>query len=185
MNKFEKEKRVIELHIQGKTIRQIAPEVHKNFSDISKIIKAYERKKELQAKREENNQNGQIKKPSLSSLAFKLFSEGKKPTNVKIELDITPEKVEKLWSQFLKSERMEECYEFFQMCQYNIPTFLTIDLFMKHNNISSGPDIVNVLRKFELIIGNFNIIRLKYNIFIVFLLTFRIKSYFIYITTEV
>jgi len=63
LNKFEKEKRVFELHIQGKTIRQIAPEVHKNFSDISKIIKAYERKKRLETKRKENNQNGQIKKP--------------------------------------------------------------------------------------------------------------------------
>jgi hypothetical protein len=35
---------------------------------------------------------------------------------------------------------MEECYDFFQMCQYNIPTFLTIDNFMKRNNIF-GPDI--------------------------------------------
>ncbi|MGZ5500648.1 MAG: hypothetical protein ACXWEW_05825, partial [Nitrososphaeraceae archaeon] len=112
----------------------------------SKIIKAYERKKELQAKREESNQSSQIKKPSLSSRAFKLFSDGKKPTEVVIELDIPPEKVEKLWSQFLKSERMEECYDFFQMCQYNIPILLSINNFMKRNNIS-GPDIVNVLRK--------------------------------------
>jgi hypothetical protein len=108
--------------------------------------KEYERKKRLEHnKGKENNPSSQIKKPSLSSRAFKLFSDGKKPTEVVIELDIPPEKVEKLWSQFLKSERMEECYDFFQMCQYNIPTFLTIDNFMKRNNIS-GPDIVNVLR---------------------------------------
>ena len=36
LNKFEKEKKVIELHKQGKTIKQIAPEVHKIFRDISK-----------------------------------------------------------------------------------------------------------------------------------------------------
>jgi Mor family transcriptional regulator len=105
LNKFEKEKRVIEMHLAGKTIREIAKELHMSFTPISKIIKAYERKKELQAKREENNQNGQIKKPSISSRAFKLFSDGKKPTEVVIELDIPPEKVEKLWSQFLKSEK--------------------------------------------------------------------------------
>ena len=40
LNKFEKEERVIELHKQGKTIRQIAPIVHMSFRDISKIIKA-------------------------------------------------------------------------------------------------------------------------------------------------
>ena len=97
----------------------------------------------------------------MSSRAFKLFIDGKKPTEVVIELDIPPEKVEKLWSQFLKSERMEECYDFFQMCQYNIPTFLTIDNFMKRNDIS-GPDIANVLRKANSVINlNQTILNLK------------------------
>ena len=161
LNKYEKEKRVIELHLAGKTIREIAKELRMSFTSISRIIKTYERKKELQAKREESNQSSQIKKPFLSSRAFKLFSDGKKPTEVVIELDIPPEKVEKLWSQFLKSERMEECYEFFQMCQYNIPTFLTIDNFMKRNNIS-GPDIANVLRKANSVINlNQTILNLK------------------------
>ncbi len=161
LNKYEKEKRVIELHLAGNTIREIAKELHMSFTSISTIIKTYERKKELQAKREVSNQSSKIKKPFLSSRAFKLFSDGKKPTEVVIELDIPPEKVEKLWSQFLKSERMEECYEFFQMCQYNIPTFLTIDNFMKRNNIS-GPDIANVLRKANSVINlNQTIFNLK------------------------
>ena len=34
---------------------------------------------------------------------------------------------------------------FFQMCQYNIPTLLSINNFIKKNNIQ-GKDIVNVLR---------------------------------------
>ena len=42
LNKFEKEKRVIELHKQGKTIKEIAKEVHMAFRDISKIIKKQE-----------------------------------------------------------------------------------------------------------------------------------------------
>ncbi len=146
LNKFEKEQKVIEVHKQGKTLKEISKIVHMSFRDISKIIKAYERKKELQAKREENNQSSQIKKPSISSLAFKLFSEGKKPTNVKIELGIPPKKVEKLWSQFLKSERMEKCYDFFQECEYDLPSLLFINNFNKRNDIY-GKDIANVLRK--------------------------------------
>jgi DNA-binding Lrp family transcriptional regulator len=145
LNKDEKEKRVIELHLVGKTIREIAKELHMSFTPISKIIKAYERKKELQAKREENNQNVQIKKLSQSSRAFILFRKGKKPSEVKIELDIPPEKVEKLWSQFLKSERMEECYDFFQECRYDIPALLSINNFMKKNNVY-GNNIANILR---------------------------------------
>jgi hypothetical protein len=31
LNKFEKERRVIELHLAGKTIRDIAKEVHMSF----------------------------------------------------------------------------------------------------------------------------------------------------------
>jgi hypothetical protein len=52
LNKYEKEKRVIELHLQGKTIREISKEVHMSFTPISNIIKTCERKVRLQAERE-------------------------------------------------------------------------------------------------------------------------------------
>jgi hypothetical protein len=42
--KFEKEQRVINLHLQGKTISVIAPLVHMSFRDISQIIKSYDKK---------------------------------------------------------------------------------------------------------------------------------------------
>ena len=147
LNKFEKEQRVIELHKEGKTLKEIAKEVHMSFRDISKITKEYDKKTRLQTKKEgqENNQP-KTKKISLSSRVFKLFSDGKSSTEVVIELDIPPEKVEKLWSQFLRLGRMGECYEFYQECQYDIPTFLSINNFIKRNNIS-GNNIANVLRQ--------------------------------------
>ena len=69
LNKYEKEKRVIELHLAGKTIREITKELRMSFRDISKIIKTYERKKELQTKREESNQSTRTKKPFKSTQA--------------------------------------------------------------------------------------------------------------------
>ena len=39
LTRTEKEQRVIELHGQGKTIREIAQEVHMSFGDIGSIIK--------------------------------------------------------------------------------------------------------------------------------------------------
>ena len=145
LNKYEKEKRVIELHLAGKTIREIAKELRMSFTSISQIIKAYERKKELQAKREESNQSSQPKKSPISTQAFKLFRDGKKLTDVAIDLEIPARKVVKLWFQFLKLERMEECYDFYQDYQYDIPTLLSIANFIKRNNLD-GKDIVNVLR---------------------------------------
>ena len=115
LNKFEKEKRVIQLYLQDKTIRDIAKEVHMSFRDISKIIKEYERKIKIQTNRQNNNNNNSSTKTrnlSTSSQAFKLFIDNKKPTFVAIELDIAPEKAEKLWYQFLKLERREQGYEF-------------------------------------------------------------------------
>jgi hypothetical protein len=89
LNKFEKEKRVIQLHLEDKTIRAIAPLVHMAFRDISKIIKTYDKKVRLQqSNKEENNSASQIKKPSISSRIFTLIREGKKLTDVVIELEI-------------------------------------------------------------------------------------------------
>jgi hypothetical protein len=133
LNKYEKENRVIELHLAGKTIRDISKIVHMSFSDITKIIKAYERKIRLQAKREESNQSTQTKKPPISTQAFKLFSHGKKLTEVALDLEIPARKALKLFSQFLKLEIMEECYEFYQEHSYDIPRFLSIYTFMKKN----------------------------------------------------
>ena len=153
LNKFEKEKRVIELHLEGKTIRDIAPVVHMSFRDISNLIKAYDKKISLQqSKKEENNQSSKIKKLSLSSQAFVLFKEGKKIDEAKVLLDIPFKLAIRYWKQYLKSIRMFESFEFYQDHSYDIPTLLSINTFMKRNNIS-GNDVVNVLRNVDNVIN--------------------------------
>ncbi|HET9773348.1 MAG TPA: hypothetical protein VFP25_00035 [Nitrososphaeraceae archaeon] len=107
LNKFEREKRVIQLHTDGKTIRQISKEVHMAFRDISKIIKAYDKKSRLENTIENNeiNKNQHIKKLSTRNRAFKLFQKNKTPIEVAIELNISYQEVDKYWSQFLKLEK--------------------------------------------------------------------------------
>ena len=146
LNKFEKEKKVIELHKQGKTLKEIATIVHMSFRDISKIIKKYERKISLQVKREESNQNGQKKKPLISTQAYKLFSDGKKLTDVAIDLEIPAKRAVRLWSQFLRLERMYECFEFYQAFQSQIPELLAIGRFIKDNKVDTRK-IVNILKE--------------------------------------
>ena len=146
LNKYEKEKRVIELHLAGKTIREIAKEVHMSFTPISKIIKAYERNKELQAKRAESNKTNQPKKPSISTQAYRLFLDGKKLTDVAIDLEIPAKRVLRLWFQFLRLERMYECYEFYQVFQSQIPELLAIGSFIKENNVDTR-NISHILKE--------------------------------------
>jgi hypothetical protein len=137
LNKFEKEKRVIELHLEGKTIRDIAKEIHMSFYDMGRRIKTYEK---------EQAGNSIKEKPSKSSQAFKLFREGKKLTDVAIDLEIPARKAVKLWSQFLKLERMYQCYEFYKDYEHDIPRLLTINNFIKNNHVSIH-NIVGILRK--------------------------------------
>jgi transposase len=147
LNKFEKEKRVIALHLEGKTIRDIAKEVKMSFRDISKIIKAYDKKVRLKSKRETQEGNTQMpKKLSLSTQAFILYQEGKKIDETKVLLDIPFKLAIRYWKQYLKSIGMFEAFEFYQDHSNDIPTLLSINTFMKRNNIS-GNDVVNVLRE--------------------------------------
>ena len=141
LNKQEKEKRIIELHLQNKTIREIAKEVHMAFSPISKIIKAFERK----AKRKVRNQSSLPKKPSLSTQSFILYKEGKQIDDVKILLDIPFNLASRYWKQYQKSIGMFESYEFYRDYQYDIPTLLSINNFMKKNNVY-GNNVLNILR---------------------------------------
>ena len=46
----------------------------------------------------------------------------------------------RLWSQFLRLERMHECYEFYQTFQYQIPELLAISSFIRKNEV----DITNI-----------------------------------------
>ena len=150
LNKFEKEKRVIELHLEGKTIRDIAKEIHMGFYDIGRRIKTYEKQQAAIALKEkpESDSSNIKKKPSKSSQAFKLFREGKKLTEVAIELEIPARKTVKLWSQFLKLERMYQCYEFYKDYEYEIPRFLTINNFIKNNHVNIH-NIVDILKKLK------------------------------------
>ena len=51
----------------------------------------------------------------------------KKLTDVAIDLEIPARKAVKLWSQFLKLERMYQCYEFYKDYEHDIPRLLTIN----------------------------------------------------------
>ena len=152
LNKFEKEKKVIRLHIQGKTIREIAPIVRMSFRDISKIRKECDKKIKLQQNKKDNTKSTPTKKPSLSTQAFVLYQQGKKIDEVKVLLDIPFKKAIQYWEQYLESIRMEDCYDFYKEHSNDILTFLSIDIFMKRNNVSAK-NIVTVLRTTKNIIN--------------------------------
>src|SRR5687768_14061208 len=113
LNKFEKRDLVIRLLNEGKTYREICHFAHVSPRDIKAIAKEYERKKRLETKKgEQKNQSNQkpAKKLSLSSRAFTLFSDGKTPVQVAVDLNIDFQRVRRYWTEFLRLQNMKDLY---------------------------------------------------------------------------
>jgi hypothetical protein len=144
LNKFEKRELVVKLHKEGKTYSEIAHIAHVSLRDIKPILKKYERK--LETKKGENNPlNHKIKKPSISSQAFKLFSDGKNPVQVAIDLNIDFEKVRRYWTEFLRLRNMKKLYNIFIENEFHLDSLFKIDYFLLRNKIPIK-DCENVLR---------------------------------------
>ena len=125
----EREKLVLDLYYnQRKNVRQIAQEARISFRDITAILK----KKEAAVnhgngngnenrimvvdnqQQQSNDSNNNNRSPNeKATQAYKLFSEGKKPFEVAIELGIREAQVNKLYREFWKLKNINELYEIY------------------------------------------------------------------------
>src|SRR5437016_2119177 len=80
LTREQRRRRVLELHNQGMGTREIAEILHMSFTDIGKFLKDADKEKEAEQQR--------TRQEYLSSRAYKLFSEGKSPVQVAIDLNI-------------------------------------------------------------------------------------------------
>jgi DNA-binding transcriptional regulator GbsR (MarR family) len=93
---------VIQLYQQGKTIREIAKEVHMSFSRISQVINRFE------------GVNSDEEVPvSKETKALKLFSEGKNPVFVAIELDMKIDEIKRLYLEYLNMNGLNDLTKFY------------------------------------------------------------------------
>ena len=116
----EKAAKVIELYLQNKTIRQIAEIVHMSFGDIGAIIKEYNDEQSHQNDLENSDVSEETK-------AMRLFFEGKAPIEVKIELNISTEKVETYYKNYWRLKRLNQlCRHYENEIKDNLPSFLEL-----------------------------------------------------------
>jgi predicted transcriptional regulator len=103
LTRQEREQAVLGLYNQGKTIREIAKEVRMSFRDIGAVLKKEEKEKERQ-----NNAtitadcDSTQPDVSLPAQAYELFSQGKTPVEVAIELDLSESRVTKYYKEYWK-----------------------------------------------------------------------------------
>jgi transposase len=100
----ERERLVIELYNQGKTFREIAKEARMSFRDIGIILnKVVEEEKTEGSKEGEQQEREHL---SLSTQAYKLFSEGKSPIEVAVALNLGEPEATKLYREYWKLKRL-------------------------------------------------------------------------------
>jgi chromosome segregation ATPase len=173
LGRKEKEQRVIELYQQSKTIREIAQEVHMSFADIGSVIRKGNRTEEDDNKPKEQQDKLPLTTLSKDSQAFKLFSEGKKPTEVAIELDLGANAVDKLYQQFWRLEGLYQLNTLYKEIRRYLPSFLTLFRIMKQQRMMTEQDVVDALKfgkqlpqlkdQFELLVEKINSFECKKN----------------------
>jgi DNA-binding CsgD family transcriptional regulator len=109
LTRQQRERLVLDLYNQGKNTREIAQEVGISFRDIGAILSRARLEKEAQ------EQQGQ--KMSLWAQAYKLFSEGKSPEQVAIELNLRQPQVTELYIEHWK---LKQLYNLNQVYEYRI-----------------------------------------------------------------
>lgn len=126
LGRKEKENRVCELIKEGKTVREIAPIVHLNFSQIKKI-----REKYFSVDDEES------RPPSKRSQALRLIREGKSDVDIAIELDLSAKETLEFRQEYLILNEDDDLLEFYRTVGTDKSSLLTLRKEMNIEGISA------------------------------------------------
>ncbi|HJT49000.1 MAG TPA: hypothetical protein VJ729_12530 [Nitrososphaeraceae archaeon] len=133
----QKEKRILDLHNDGYTIRDIAQQEHKSFRDIGAII---EREQERQEAIER-----QTHQSDIASRAYSLFLKGKLPVEVAIELKLRQPDVRMLYGEYLKLVGLEKLHKVYEEVGEEIENFINLYKMMKASGINA-PHVKRLIR---------------------------------------
>jgi hypothetical protein len=138
LNKQEKEKLVIRLHREGKTIQEIAHIGHLSFSDIGKIIR--------QINGQNNNDGIDLRDKSIETRAIYLFSIGKTPLEVAIELNLPAAEVHNLQEEFWALNQLHELAFVYGEIKNSLPSFIKLYHCLKEHKMLNEEYIFNLIK---------------------------------------
>jgi DNA repair ATPase RecN len=145
----QREKLVLYLYNEGKTIKEIAKEAKMSFRDIGVILK------------EVSKQEEQTQMQSISSQAYKLFSEGKTALQVAIALNLNDHEVTRLYREYCNLVGLDRLNEVYQELKGNIWPFVNLHKSVKAAGMSvqhvvkllsiAANDLPSVENRYELL----------------------------------
>jgi hypothetical protein len=139
MNKKEKEQLVIKLYQDGKPIREIARQAHLSFVSIGKIIRA------INSGSDDTNSDNYASS-SKSTKALWMFKNGKRPTDVAIELDMSASEVEEMIQEYWALNQLHELEFLFYEIRNYLPSFIKLFNLLKRNKMLGDGYITKFLR---------------------------------------
>jgi IS30 family transposase len=113
----ERERTVLELYKQGKSTRDIAKELRMSLRDISTILRKNQTSHGIGIMDNDinnsNSNNNNKSRNEKATQAYKLFSQGKRVSDVAIELGLREKEASRLFSEFLRLKGQQEIYEIY------------------------------------------------------------------------
>jgi len=122
----------LQLYNEGKTMREIAKEVHMSFGDIGIITKKLN--EQLEPKKKETSKESQ---------ALKLFRKQRNPVDVAISLDLSPSKAAGIYKQFWKLKGLYNLLYLYEQVKPDISLFFKIHDVVRKYNLTKK-DIINI-----------------------------------------
>jgi hypothetical protein len=148
----QKEKRIMNLHNEGYSIRDIAKQEHMSFRDIGTIVQREQQSQEATER--------QIQQAHIASQAYSLFLKGKSPIEVAIELKLRQPDVLGLYSEYLKLVQLDKLHSVYEEVKDDIEFFVKLYKMMKASGITlpgvqrlvriANDDLPSVERTFQL-----------------------------------
>jgi len=142
--------RVLEYHSQGMDTREIAKLLHMSFTDIAKILKDSDKEKESEQQR--------TRQEFLSSQAYTLFSEGKSPVQVAIELNIRASEAIIFQREYWELEGLHNLNQIYQEIKGDIWNFVNLWKSVK----AAGMGVPHVNRLLTIANNDLSSVELRY-----------------------
>ena len=139
MNREEREEYVVQLYKENNSIREIARLVHMSFRDIGVIIN----KAKLQSERERGYTTDEEPR-SPESKAFKMFSEGKSPVEVAIQLDLAADRVRAIYREYWELTGRYRLAQIYDDARYDLHGLLRLHKIVKDLGMEEN-DVIKVL----------------------------------------
>jgi hypothetical protein len=114
------------------------------FRDIGAIIKRIKLEVERERGQLEEKDDYDTESKSQTTQAIKMFSEGKTPVDVVIELDLPADEVREIYRQFLELKNMYKLIEVYDEMQNYLPSLLELFRIIESRGLNKN-DIVDVL----------------------------------------